>query len=275
MTIRVFVGTAANGEDAESQAVLEYTLRKHSSLPVEIEWMKMSRDPSSFWYTEPNAPGAWQTQTWATPFSGFRWGIPAFCNYEGKAIYCDSDFIFMSDIAELWNQDFEPGKAVMAKGGENSWRYCLAVWNCEEAQKWLLPIERLRFVPESHQRMMGFFSQNMQIVQQFKGNWNCIDGENYQNLNDPEIKAIHYSDMGSQLHLKYAIPRLKAKGQTHWFDGQVRTHWRIDLQQLFDSLLEEARVNGFSVENYLPNDYYGAYNKQSQAAYTSGHQWSK
>ena len=48
--IKLFVGCAPNGEDAESQMVLEYTARKHSSLPIDIVWMKHSNDPNSFCY---------------------------------------------------------------------------------------------------------------------------------------------------------------------------------------------------------------------------------
>src|SRR5690606_40467994 len=48
------------------------------------------------------------------------WGIPAFCDYQGKAIYMDTDMIVLCDLAELWNLEFEPGKAVMAKGGQRS-----------------------------------------------------------------------------------------------------------------------------------------------------------
>ena len=42
--IKLFVGCAPNGEDAESQMVLEYTARKHSSLPIDIVWMKINPD---------------------------------------------------------------------------------------------------------------------------------------------------------------------------------------------------------------------------------------
>src|SRR5215207_9690112 len=124
--IRVFVGCAANHEDIESQAVLEWSIRKHASEPVSITWMQLSRDPASPW-------SGWNTSQWVTPFSGFRWAIPAVCGYEGKAIYCDSDVIFMADIARLWDQEFESGKAVMAKGG-NSWRLCVSLWDCAEMQ---------------------------------------------------------------------------------------------------------------------------------------------
>lgn len=272
--IKVFVGCSANGEDAESQSVLEYTLRKHASQPVEIEWMKMSRDPNNFWYVDPGV-GGWKTETWATPFSGFRWGIPERCNFEGKAIYMDSDMIIQDDIAKLWNQEFKPGKVVMAKGGDQSWRYCVALWNNAAARDVILPVSRFKAVPECHQRMMGFFSNNGEIVQSFENNWNCIDGEDYKDLNDPDIKIIHYSDMSTQPHIAAAQKRLADANLKHWFDGVVKTHWRQDLIDLFEKNLAEAIANGYPISKYIPNELYGEYNKESQKDYAHAHQWSK
>src|SRR3569833_1294337 len=94
--IRIFVGCAARNEDLESQAVLEYTLTKYASKPLEIEWMRQSDDPASFWH-------GCNTLGWVTPFSGFRYGIPERCNFDGRAIYMDSDMIVRDDIAKLWD----------------------------------------------------------------------------------------------------------------------------------------------------------------------------
>lgn len=265
--VKLFVGCSANGEDAESQAVLEYTVRKNSSLPVDITWMKQTHDEASPFY-------GWHTTTWATPFSGYRWAVPELCGFEGKAIYCDSDFIWLSDIAKLWTQDFQPGKVVMAKGGSNSWRYCSCLWDCAAAEQYLMPIKRMKAIPESHQRLMAFFSQNQQIVQPFTGNWNCIDGED---LTVDKIDALHYSDMSTQFHLKYAVPRLEKDGWYHWFDGKTRPHWRKDLQQLFDDLLIEAEAAGYTVASYVPGDNakFGDYIKESQINYSNAHEWSR
>jgi hypothetical protein len=267
MTIKLFVGCAANGEDAESLAVLEHSVRKNTKADVDITWMKVNHDSESPW-------GGWNMTTWATPFSGFRWAIPEACNFEGQAIYCDSDFIFLSDLQELWDQPFEKGKVVMAKGGEDSWRYCCAKWDCSKAGQYLLPLSRMKNIPQAHQRMMAFFSQNRQVVQSFEGNWNCIDGED---LTLDKIDALHYSDMSSQFHLKYAIPRLEAEGKKHWFDGKIREHWRKDLQEIFDEYLTEAIAAGFTLEKYIPgnNAAFGEYNKQSQKYYGNAHKWSK
>jgi hypothetical protein len=161
--IRIFVGCAANGEDIESQIVLEYTLRKHATLPLEITWMQQSRDVNSPYYSERadahstsnhadvasiRRSSGWQTQKWATPFSGFRWALPAICKFEGKAIYMDSDFIVLADIAELWNTPMLPEKMVIAKGGN---RYCCSLWDCA-AVKPRRELMALMVDPDAHMK---------------------------------------------------------------------------------------------------------------------------
>jgi lipopolysaccharide biosynthesis glycosyltransferase len=263
--VKLFVGCAANGEDAESMAVLEYTVRYKSSLPVDIVWMHISNDPLSMLH-------GWATEKWATPFSGFRWAVPELAGFKGKAIYCDSDFIWMSDIAKLWNQEFEPGKIVMAKGGEDTWRYCCAMWDCAEAQRYLVPLSRMKVIPDAHQRYMNFFSNNKDLVQPFQGNWNCIDGED---LPIDKIDALHYSDMSTQFHLQAAIKRLAKTGEKHWFDGEVRPHWRTDLKNYFNEMLILAEHGGWNVEDYVPAGPRIEYKKESQKEYRNAHKWSK
>lgn len=269
--IRVFVGTSPDGQDAESFSVLEYTLRKHSSLPVELNFMKLSNDPTDFWYSNPEKGEGWNTSQWATPFSGFRWGIPEYCGFKGRAIYMDSDMIINNDIAKLWTQEFQPGKVIMSKGGNEGWRYCVALWDCEAAKKVLPPIKRRQIYPEFHRNMMHMFTTDPQgIVQPFQGDWNNVDGEGKK---FEDIDILHYSSMNHQFHLKHAIERLKKAGRSHWFDGKVEDHPRKDLQEIFDRLLAEAIENGYPVEKYLPNDFYGDIVKESQSGYMGGNQW--
>lgn len=260
--IKIFVGCAPNHEDAESQAVLEWSIRKLASEPVEIVWMKLSRDPSSFWYSD-GAKG-WQTSKWATPFSGFRWGIPDYCNFEGKAIYMDSDVIVLADIAELWNQLIPKGKYALAKGG-GSWRYCVSLWNCEMFHKG--NIDALRSDPMSHQRMVSFMADSPDLTASFDGDWNCLDGEGHRDLRSGLVKALHYTDMSTQPQLRYAIPRLAAEGRKHWFNGQVKNHPRADVKNLFDEMFLEAKANGFTVERYCQEPLYGQINKASLTGY--------
>lgn len=260
-TVRIFVGCAANHEDLESQSVLEWSIRKNSSLPVDITWMKLSQDTLSPFYSDPDKKLGWNTEKWATPFSGFRWAIPHICNFHGQAIYLDSDFIFCGDIAELWQQPFEDGKVIMAKGG-SSWRMCCSKWNCAPAQKYVLPFDQLKFRADAHATMIKTFMGSKHL-QQFKGEWNVLDVTGFDNINDPAIKAIHYTSMPHQPQLKYAIPRLRADGAKHWYDGETKVHWRKDLIELFDQTLEEATSVGYGPTRYATYPKFGVYKKRS------------
>jgi len=260
--IKLYVGVAPNGEDAESQMVLEYTARKNSSLPIDITWMKHNNDPDSIW-------GGWNSQTWATPFSGFRWAIPEACDFKGQAIYMDSDMIILGDLAELWDEPFRQayvgGEIIMMKGG---WRTCVAKWDCRRAKTVLPKVDVMKTEPYAHQLLFEELKKRPHLQQTFNRQWNNFDGEN-DKLED--IKILHYTDMSTQPHSKYFIPRLKSEGRSHWFDGTFREHRRPDVQELFDAMYFEALDSGMSPQDYysLDSSTWTGYNKESQQGYTA------
>lgn len=261
--IRIFVGCDPNNCDLEQMMVLDYSLHKHTQHSLEIVWMQLSRDPDSPWYSDPNTLQGWRTEKWATPFSGFRWAIPAYCHYEGRAIYMDTDVIVLSDIAKLWEQPIEGDAIVMAKGGKSSARLCTCLWDNAKARNFLPDIETLKSNPDSHKQLMQKIKDQPQLVQPYTDSYNCIDGEN---LPVEQIKILHYSDMGTQFSHKYALPRLQESGQTHWFDGKILPHPRKDLTELFDQYYAEALAAGYKPENYqIPA--FGTFYKASQARY--------
>lgn len=260
MTIRIFVGCSANGEDAEAQAMLEYTVRRASE-QVEINWMMLSKDPASPWYSNPAKSEGWNTVGWATPFSAFRWAIPHVCNFEGKAIYMDVDQIALADMAELWHQPHPAGKFILAKDDTHT---CVMLFDCAGIRPMLPSFDQLR-------RQEGLYRQVRKnlasITSRFKGNWNCLDGENYSSLTDPDIKVIHFTKVETQPHLKWALPRLRAAGQSHWNAHTLRSdkpqqHARADVQPLVDKLWEDAQAAGYTVDDYVlaPEQRFGNYN---------------
>jgi len=266
--IKLFIGCDPNDCDLEQMMVLEYSARKHSSLPIDIEWMRLSRAPSSFWFSDPAQGKGWRTEAWATPFSGFRWGVPAFCGYEGRAIYMDTDMLVLCDLAELWRVRMAPGKVLTGKGRKHSWRFCVAVWDCAAARAHLPPIERLRADPDSHRRMMEYFSQRPELIEPMGSDYNNIDGEKAAL---EQIRILHYSDMGTQFSHKYSFPRLQQEGRRHWFDGQVLPHPRADLAELFDRYYHEALGAGYALERYRAPHAFGELPKASQRDYAGNH----
>lgn len=235
--IRLFVG-CSTGEDLESLAVLEYTARSLSSLPIDITWMHQG--PTGPW-------SGWNARSWRTPFTGFRWGIPAVCGYEGRAIYCDSDFIFLADLAEVWSQPIPEVALVKNPKGKLSTSFIL--FDCAKAKAHIPSLDTLRQMPDAHGTMLNYFRGQPHLVSATEGNWDCADLAGYR-LEDPTVKAIHYTRMETQPHLKYAIPRLRKDGRSHWYPGDVFPHPRPELQQLFDDLYEKAIAEGFTLDRY-------------------------
>ena len=253
--IRLAVACDPNHCDAESMAVLEWSVVKNTSCPVEMKWIKLSNTPGDYGY-------GWNTEKWATPFSGLRWGVAELYNHTGHYIYSDSDVIFLGDLAELWNQPFNPGKVVLAKGG-SSWRYCVSKWDAKAASDHIPPLEELKKDPLSHQKMGTYFRKNMNLTQAFEGDWNCLDGQGHPDLLDGKLKAVHYTNIPSQVHLPFAIERLKKQERKHWYDGKIVRHPREDLILLFDKLLKEAHDAGFTVDRYTQDELFGSINKRS------------
>lgn len=245
--IRLFVGADGTNCDLESQAVLEWSVRKHTSEPVEIVWMQQAKKGP--W-------SGWQCKSGRTPFTHFRWGIPAVCNYEGKAIYTDSDFIILGDLAELWHQNVPPHVGLVRNPTGKLSTSCI-LFDCAKAKGHVPPLANLRLFKDAHDTMLHYFRQHQGLLGPFVGNWDCPDLSG-STLDHPDLRAIHYTRIETQLHLKYAIPRLKAEGRKHWYTGEVRIHPRPEAQELFDHLLAEAIANGYPPERYRVTPFDGA-----------------
>lgn len=261
--IKIFVGCDPNNCDLEQMMVLDYSIHKHTKQPVEIVWMQLSRNPNSFWYSNPEKGEGWHTELWPTPFSGFRWAIPEYCGFEGRAIYMDADMIVLSDLAELWQHPISKKAIVAAKGKKQIKRLCTSLWDCNKAKNELPSVETLKSDPFSHRKMMQYIKDHPKLVQPFNDSYNCIDGEG---MPIEKIKILHYSDMGTQFSHAYSIPRLKNSGLNHWFDGEILLHPRTDLIELFDRYYQEALESGYKVENYAIEPF-GKFPKRTQVGY--------
>lgn len=237
--VRIFIGSSANGEDAEAEMTYEYSLRKNTDREVEITWMKQTRDESSIW-------GGWKTERWSTPFSGFRWAIPEACEFEGRAIYTDCDMINFKDIGELLDTDLN-GKPVGARRGSRfgGHEFCVMLFDCKAFEQHAIPVSRMKSIPESHHRMIGKFAGNEQLVHDLDPRWNCLDGENYA---VDDIWHLHYTKMASQ------------PWKPKWFKGTPEKHSRPEIAELWFKMRDEASAAGYVSGNYIPEQPFGEYN---------------
>lgn len=103
--MKVFIGF--DGRQRDAYLVAAHTLRKRASIPVAIEplmleplrWKRLYNRPheireNRLWDVISAAP-------MATEFALTRFLVPHLAGYRGWAVFCDNDFLFRADIAEL------------------------------------------------------------------------------------------------------------------------------------------------------------------------------
>lgn len=214
MSIRLFIGTSANGEDADAEMVYEHSLRQNVNVPLEITWMRLNPLDTDLPLADQTPWGGWDTRMWPTPFSGLRWAIPEACKFNGRAIYTDVDMINFRNIQELWTLDMG-GKAIMSRRGPRfgGHEFCVMLIDCAKLGTLLPPIARMKTIPEMHFRMIRQFSGS-EIVGDLDPRWNVLDGENYK---IEEMYQVHFTNMGSQ------------PWKPVWYRGNEVVHPRPDI----------------------------------------------
>jgi hypothetical protein len=89
--IRVFIGT--DDTQAIATAVLRHSISSRTDAIVEFHELRdLNTGIEHHFYTG---------------FSFYRWAIPSFSNFAGRAIYLDADIVVLTDIAELWTQKMD------------------------------------------------------------------------------------------------------------------------------------------------------------------------
>lgn len=256
--IRLFVGTSSNGEDSEAEAVLEYTARKHCSQPISITWMRQAaKGQYSGWKSCANG---------RTEFTSFRWSVPAVCGFEGRGLYVDVDFFILADLAELWHQDISGSHVMLMKGPDGKLNYSSCIlFDCAKSKGHVPDLDTLRKMPDAHSAMLAYLRPRRdELIGGFAGDWNCQAyekvraGEPAPPLNLSAAKAYHFTRIEHQLHLRYALPRLKAEGRSHWYKGATGPHPHPGLIELYDGLYREALASGYTPDRYRGIGFDGA-----------------
>ena len=93
--MKIFVGYDTR-EDIAYQ-VCEYSIYKHSDSAEVIPLnQNILRQDKWYWRGEDKLA--------STEFTFTRFLVPALANYEGWALFCDSDIVFLRDVKELFDQ---------------------------------------------------------------------------------------------------------------------------------------------------------------------------
>ncbi len=92
MAHRIFIGYDPTQDIA--YRVLEYSLYKHASEPIDVQPVDAEQIPEFRREQDPLQ---------STPFTYTRFLVPWLCDYEGMALFMDSDMLALGDVTELFH----------------------------------------------------------------------------------------------------------------------------------------------------------------------------
>lgn len=137
-----------------------------------------------------------------TEFSNYRFLIPQLCNYQGRAIFIDSDTICLGNLKDLFCQDMQ-GHDLLAKPdaygdqGKARWGLSVMLMDCAKCkfdlEKYLDEVEEKKYSgTDYHQMTPAFLSHHPFSVGKLDHQWNNFD--HY----DAATKVIHYTNLYTQ-----------------------------------------------------------------------------
>jgi lipopolysaccharide biosynthesis glycosyltransferase len=200
--VRVFVGS---GEASLlERKVSIYSLRKHSKRNLDIYVFNGTHNAVELNDGDPfPAPMPLHIKYQnVTEFSLYRYLIPQICNYQGKAIYIDSDTICLTDIGELFDTclngfDFLAKKDAYANNSEDLWGLSVMLIDCEKCKFDLESIcaeltKTLYTYTDFSCMSQTFLAYHSYKIGELDPKWNVFD------YYDKDTKLIHYTNLYTQ-----------------------------------------------------------------------------
>jgi len=224
--LRVYIGWDSREEIAYE--VAKQSLLRNATIDVEVIPIKQNELVSSGNYTRDIDPLA------STEFTYSRFFTPWLAGFEGWALFCDCDFLFFGDVAELLQycddakavacvkHDYTP-KETTKMDGQVQTVYPRKNWSSFMLFNCAHPSTK-QLTPELINRESGAFLHRMQWardeeISEIPAVWNWLEGW-YDVADTGSPKAIHYTSGGP------------------WFedyqDVEFGDEWRAEAEQVYN-----------------------------------------
>lgn len=185
--VRVYVG--ATEAQMLPVKVLEYSIRKHASMSVEVFPLHRSGIEIPQPADESNRP--------RTPFSFQRFLIPELARRRGRAIYLDSDMLVFKDIRRLWTLAFDGADLLAAREGGSDGRspqFSVMLLDCASLG-WDIRaiVESLDSGEFGYEQLMFEMPVAKRPRAAIDPSWNSLE-----HFRPGETALLHYTDMERQ-----------------------------------------------------------------------------
>jgi len=201
--MKVFVGYDTR-EDIAYQ-VCKHSLESRNS-NVEVRPLKQTELREQGWYTRPIDKLA------STEFTFTRFLVPELSNFDGWALFCDSDIIFIEDIKELFDQaddkyavmcaqhDYTPKEGIKMDGQtqtvypRKNWS-SVVLFNCGHPSNRKLDLNLVNNPLITGAYLHRFSWLDDSEIGQISHEWNWLT-DWYEEGKDGTPKALHYTEGG-------------------------------------------------------------------------------
>lgn len=252
--VRVFVGEDAR--EPETYNVCVSSLRRHASVPVEIRALNQPqlRQIGLYWRQARQAKTSGHmidvisNAQMSTEFAFTRFLVPALCQWQGWALFCDADFVWADDVAKLWAErddsyavqvvqhDHRPREVLKMDGcvqtsyPRKNWS-SLILWNCgHPANKHLTPTEvNTRLGSELH-RFHWLLSDD--LIGALDEEWNWLAGISPTTERARRLLADNKEIKPRAWHLTLGTPELP-----HMKDAPGAEVWLAEREHMLNQRL--------------------------------------
>lgn len=200
--VRVFIGSGEASLLERKVAI--YSLRKHTQRELDIYVFNGTHNAIELNEGEPfPAPLSLKLKYYnITEFSLYRYLIPQLCNYQGKAIYLDSDIICLTDIGKLFDTSLNGGNFGAKKDAyhhvnSDLWALSVMLIDCEKCH-----FELDTYYEDIAQKLYSykdfacmspdFLAHHSFKISELDPSWNVLD------YADRQTKLIHYTNLHTQ-----------------------------------------------------------------------------
>ena len=225
--MKVFVGY-------DTREDIAYQVCKHSlearNKNVEVKPLVQKELREQGWYTRPIDKLA------STEFTFTRFLVPELCNFDGWALFCDSDIIFIEDIKQLFDQaddkyavmcaqhDYTPKEGIKMDGQtqtvypRKNWS-SVVLFNCGHPSNKKLTLDLVNNTDISGAYLHRFSWLDDSQIGKISHEWNWLT-DWYEEGTDGTPKALHYTEGGP------------------WFENYRNcpwhSTWKIELQEMMN-----------------------------------------
>ena len=209
--LRIYIGY--DSRERAAYEVCVQSLLDHSSMPLSIEPLDERRlrhaglyrrewtyEDGQYYDTRDGRP-------WSTEFAFSRFLVPALCQWRSVALFCDCDFLWRSDVAELFalhdpsfavqvvKHDHQPDEALKMDGRvqtkylRKNWS-SMVLWSNSHPSNLMLTPHKVNV--ERGQFLHAFAWLEPHEIGSVPVGWNYLVGTN-TSKDDPNPDAVHFT----------------------------------------------------------------------------------